>query len=133
MTLTPYHDPATGAYWCAYACPLPYQTESAAAACRHAPPPVPYAPGEPVRRPSYVPAAAKRAPSAPTTPTTYRPRRGRGLVLLLGLLLALALVLSAAVVALGAYADTHPRGPVVTPTTYGVPLERGGCCTEVDA
>jgi hypothetical protein len=131
MTLTPYHDPATGAYWCALACPLPYRTEAAAAACDHHLPPVPYVPGEPdVRRPSYVPAAAKRAPSGPTT---YRPRRRRGLVLLLGLLLALVLVLSAAVVALGAYADTHPRGPVVTPTTYGVPLPRGGCCTEVDA
>jgi hypothetical protein len=130
VILTPMHDPVTGAYWCALACPLPYRTESAAAACTHQPA-VPYVPGEPVRRPSYVPATAKRAPSGPTL---YRPaRRGRLLVILLGLLLALALVLSAAVVALGAYADTHPRGPVTTPTTYGVPLERGGCCREVTA
>jgi hypothetical protein len=130
VILTPMHDPVSGAYWCPLACPLPYRTEEAAARCDHRPPSVPYVPGEPVRRPSYVPATAKRSPSAPTT---YRPRRVPRLVILLGLLLALALVLSAAVVAAGAYADTHPRGPAVTPTTYGVPLERGGCCREVSA
>jgi hypothetical protein len=128
VTLIPMHDPVTGAYWCALACPLPFRTEAAAAACTH-PPIVPYVPGDDhMRRPSYVPATVKRAPYSPTV---YR--RRRWWPLLLGLVLAAAVVLSAAVVVLGAYADTHPRPPASTPTTYGVPLPRGGCCTEVAA
>lgn len=122
MTLVPLRDPATGGFWCPLACPHLHRTAAAAAACTHAPP-VPYVPGanDNMRRPTYVPATATRVPFEPTT---YRPRRRW--LWLLGLLMALAMVLSAAVVVFGAYVDTRPGGPVVTPTTYGPPGPNGG-------